>query len=582
MLGFLKDNDPFLIDKEQAFNYRERRQPDWTETYMLYRDKVMYNRLTQRQSVNVPLMKSSIKTLLKDVDDPPMLYFSNLDNNAQKEVFYNEYWKYCAKENKLVVKDIVDKRQVMLFGRSFKKLNIINGRFAFSIEDPQDILVDRYVDPTRLDSARFLIHNHIYVPLSSLYNNDFYERAQLDRLKKYYSSREGLIKSENNIESIEERNERLEAMGVMDVNDPVLGETYVELSECYKYEWDPHYQMDRVMFSVYADDIIRVGGAVEQSSFIGDTKDDYWEDHYIFTTWADDVEKTDFWSDGVGDSLRTPNKIVNSMISQKVENRTLRSFGMQYYDASNPEFQPQTFEPTPFGWYPIAVPAGKKISDVIQRVDVPDLSDSQNDITFIMDLAARASAATAASQGEIEKSQVTLGEVQLALANAKDRVKSMAPLYTDAWEETGLKFIKLMEAQRDNIDEVEISKQGRNGKRMYTRTIAPKDWESPKGYRCEVRDLTQSKDSDTESIQKLNALKQLMPMNPVVDQVFKRKAAEFAGLNATEVKEVMEAEKQAMIQMAMGGMAPGGQPTPAQVVPGQAPQLPQPGLPAGR
>src|SRR5574340_539139 len=155
------------LNKDDAYVFRERRQPEWTESYQFYRDKVTINRLTQRQSVNVPLMKYTIKTLLKDIDDPPMLYFYNRSNNSQKEVFYNEYWKYCAKEDKLVVKDLVDKKQVLLFGRSFKKLNIVNGRFSFEIVDPQDMLVERYVDPTNLDSANFVCQEHIFKTLSS-------------------------------------------------------------------------------------------------------------------------------------------------------------------------------------------------------------------------------------------------------------------------------------------------------------------------------------------------------------------------------------------------------------------------------
>src|ERR1035437_5821778 len=127
------------INKEGWFKFRMRRQPDWIDNYTMYRDKVQLNRLTQRQSVNIPLIKSSIKTLLKDVDDPPILYFSNLDNNDQAEVYYNEYWKYVSERGNLILKDIVDKRQVMLFGRSFKFMNIIDGHFTWEVVDPQDV-----------------------------------------------------------------------------------------------------------------------------------------------------------------------------------------------------------------------------------------------------------------------------------------------------------------------------------------------------------------------------------------------------------------------------------------------------------
>jgi len=50
------------------------------------------NRLTQRQSVNVPLMKETIRTILSGIDDPPDTYYENLDNDKQRECFMNEYW----------------------------------------------------------------------------------------------------------------------------------------------------------------------------------------------------------------------------------------------------------------------------------------------------------------------------------------------------------------------------------------------------------------------------------------------------------------------------------------------------------
>src|SRR5690606_40920604 len=92
-----------------------------------YRDTVTINRLTQRQSVNIPLMKQTIRTLLKDVDDMPVIEFENLDNDKQAEIFKNEYWKYTVEINNMELQDIVDKRQVFLFGRSFDQWQVIDG-----------------------------------------------------------------------------------------------------------------------------------------------------------------------------------------------------------------------------------------------------------------------------------------------------------------------------------------------------------------------------------------------------------------------------------------------------------------------
>ena len=41
-----------------------------------------------------------------------------------------------------------------------------------------------------------------------------------------------------------------------------------------------------------------------------------------------DVDKQNFWTQGVGDVMRTPNKIINIRFSQKIENGIMRGLGM--------------------------------------------------------------------------------------------------------------------------------------------------------------------------------------------------------------------------------------------------------------
>ena len=165
-----------LANKRSGYNYRERRHDDWTENYTLYRDKVITDRLLQRQTVNIPLVKQVVRTLLKDVDDMPVLYYENLDDDKQAEKFKNDYWNYTVEQNNMEVQDIVDKKQVFNFGRTFDQWQIVNGKIKQTIVDPMDILIDRYVDPTNINTARYLIHTHIFVPLSVLERNEKYDK----------------------------------------------------------------------------------------------------------------------------------------------------------------------------------------------------------------------------------------------------------------------------------------------------------------------------------------------------------------------------------------------------------------------
>src|SRR3990167_5554565 len=119
--------DMLANNKEGGLIYRERREEDWREIYTLYRDKPQVNRLIQRQSVNIPLMKTQMKTLLKDIDDMPVIQFENLDNDKQAELFKNKYWEYTGEQNNDELQDIVDKNLCLLYGRSFDQWQIVDG-----------------------------------------------------------------------------------------------------------------------------------------------------------------------------------------------------------------------------------------------------------------------------------------------------------------------------------------------------------------------------------------------------------------------------------------------------------------------
>ena len=552
-------------NKEGGYNYRYRRHEDWDENYSLYRDKVQINRLIQRQSVNIPLMKQTLRTLLKDVDDMPVIQFENLDNDKDAEIFKNEYWKWTVEHNRMEIQDIVDKKQVFMFGRSFDQWQIVDGAVKMIVEDPMDILVSRYTDPSDLHSSRFLVHTHIFKPFAEIENNPDYDKAAIARLKLYYATQQGLIKLAENKEMLEEKNQKMSDMGVLDIEDPVLGESYVELSLHFVY-LDKEEQL---YLYVECDDMeILMKKPLEK--VIGVTKDHYFRNHFPYVSWADDIERQDFWSDGVADIVRTPNKVLNSWLSQLVENRTLRNFGMNFYDASIEGFTPPTNQPPiPGGWYPLP----GKPSEVYQKVDVPDLSESLDEMQFVIQLIEKATGATATQQGMQTERQVTLGEVQLALGEAKERIKGMSKFYTQAWKDRGIMFDKLCEAASGKLDAVKVFKKGRNTDAMFTREIAPKDWKTPAGYNVKVWSQEEKNEQDTKSLEKLNAAKVNMPGNMKLDEIFKRKLVEYAGLTPDEINDIMEVEKQnAQMMQNNPMMGVGGKPGQPQGVPVKSPQ----------
>lgn len=539
-------------NRNSSYNWQQRRHVDWTENYQLYRDKVVVNRLTQRQSVNIPLMKETIKTILARTDDAPDLAFEELGNEKEKDIFINEYWKYCFDRTKLVLKDIVDKKQVGLYGRSWKKLNVVGGYFYTEILDPFDILIDRYVDPADIDTAGHLIHLHIYRTLKRLENNPFYDKAAIGRLKSFYATAKGIIKSAENIQSLAEKNERMQKMGVPDIDNPMVGETYVELNEHFIKVWDSSIKGEVIYLVVKADNEILLSMPLEKA--IGATRDHYWRNHYPLVSWADDIERTDFYSDGVGDTVRTPNKIANSWWSQLIENRTLRNFGMQYYDTKGGKFIPQTVDPIPFGWY--GVPGNP--NELIKRVDIENLSDTKEDLAFLISIVEKATAATAQEKGVSPKGQITLGEVKLISERSLERITSMAKFYRQSYKEYGEKWIKMIEANAGNLEAVKLYKKSAKGN-FFEKTISPKDWKSELGYNVKVTSSAEQEKEGLDTIQKLDIIISKFQGNDPLMRIYQKKLLELGKLSPDEIREVMEYEKQKATQNQSnlnGGVAP--------------------------
>lgn len=553
MADIIEENLELMMlvnNKETGFNYRQRREEDWRENYELYRDRVTINRLTQRQSVNLPLMKTTLRTLLKDIDDMPVIVFENLDNDKQAEVFQNEYWKWTLEQNNAEIQDIVDKKQDFFFGRTFDSWQIEDGRIVFDVEDPEDILVDRFMNPYDIDSSRFLIHTHIFKPLSSLKKNPDYDKKEVAKLELFFKSQLGIIKAKDNENSLQQKNKKMADMGVSDTEDPVLGETYVELTMHFVFR-----EGEKVNGKVVPDQIFVYVEAEEQTilmkkpqeEIIGTTPDHFWRNHFRYNTWGDDIDKQDFWTDGIADIVRVPNKVLNSWFSQLVENRTLRNFGMHYYDSSLKAdgFIPSTFNPVPWGWYPVP----GKPSDVLQKVDIPDLSESLDEMQYVAEMTEKATGATATQQGVQTEQSRTLGEVQLAQGEAKARTQGMSKFYTQAWRQRATKFLKLIEAASDKLDAVKIYKEGRNTSDIYEREISPKDWMTKAGYRVKVWSQDEKKANDTDSLNKIISARQLMRDNPKLAEISNRKSLELADLTPDEITEVMQYEEQ---KVAMG------------------------------
>lgn len=567
--------------KQEGFNYRSPRHEAWKDIYELYRDKVTTNRLLQRQSVNVPLMKTTLRTLLKDIDDMPVIVFENLDNDKQAEVFQNEYWKWTLEQNNAEIQDIVDKKQDFFKGRTFDAWQIEDGRITFDIIDSEDMLVTRFSNPYDIDSGRSLTQINVFVPLSSLKNHKDYDQKEVKKLEEFFKSKLGIVKAKDNEAALSKKNQKMADLGVPDIEDPVLGETYVQLTLYNVFkdageEWTDF--TDGKKYKTDADQIFHYVEAEEQTillkkpqeKIIGVTDDHYWRNHYRYNSWGDDIDKHDFWTDGIGDIVRVPNKVLNAFFSQEVERRSLSNLGMHYYDSSLKAegFIPSTFVPKAWGWYPIP----GKPSEVLQKVDMSGEPGNVEYNEYITQFVEKATGATPGQQGVTPPAGTPLGTTQIVEAEAKARTKGMSKFYTFAWKQRATKFLKLIEAASDKLDAVTIYKEGKNTNDIFGREISPKDWMTKAGYRVKIWSQDEKKANDEQSLNKIVNTLQLMPGNPKLLEVAQRKALELADLKPEEVAAIMDFEKQKQLMIANGQLPP---PLPIGQQPGQPNQQPQ-------
>jgi len=522
--------EKLLNERKIARDFQERRHLDWGENYELYRNKVKTNRLTQRQAVNIPLMKETVKTLLSTIDDPPSVDWKNLDSDEMKEIVYQEVWNDSFKRKKLEWVDLVDKKNVLLYGLSTKKLNIGDEGIDINVLDVFDVVYDPIMNPIDIESARFIIHQNIFRSLREILADDRYTQKGKDALKAWTASQEAIVQSSENKEELERKQERLKAMGVdSDEFDRFSGgDVIVNLCEHYTKVWNAKTKKFEKRVVVYAQDEIEL----LDETLLDLIGVDFWP----FVVWSEDPENNDIYADGVADLVRTPNKILNIWFSQLTENRTLRNFQMHWYDSTTQGYEPQTYEPGPGRM----LPAPGDPNKTIMPVAIEGLDETLTAIDFLTKIVERGSGATAIEKGTGEKQKTTLGEVEILVGKATERVIGMQKFYRGAWYELALKWDKLM--QENSSKMMKLFKTNSQGK-IYPKKVYPIDWKGD--YEPIISSTSEQETEQTKGIQKWQFILNMFPNNPALRQLAQKRSLEIVDLTPQELQEVQEAEEQA-------------------------------------
>ena len=532
-------------EKDDSKRFKERRTEQWNESYLLYRDKVVTNRLTQRQPVNIPVIRETIQSWISKIDEEPKLSFSARGRGSRDkrgEIYVNEMWDFTYDSEKLELKDNLEKKIVGLQGRSFKYWHYSDGQVKCSVIDPYDVDIDQRVNPFDLNTASVVNHKNIFIPLRRVLANPSYLPEGKKALKIYLDSKSGVMTAATSHEEFLMREARLTDLGAHNFDEYKASDIMVELNRSFKLMWnEKEKKFERWLIIFALDSVVLYAQPLKQAIGI---------DFLPWVTWASDPDINDIWSDGVADSVRTINKVINMYFSQDLENRTYRNFGMYFYNTQNGQFQPQAFEAKPFGMY--GVPGNP--DEVIKQMKIEPLGDTNQAMEYLKNLVQSSVAQTPSERGEQMKSRTTLGEVQLNLAASKGRNEVVTKQYRDAWEESGRIWYELM--KNNAVGTKTLFKRGKNGE-MYSKEISPSDWKVPAGYEAKVQLKSEREENDNVEFSKIQYVKGSYLNNPTAQRIAKRKELELLGWDPDEVDEVMQAEEQMMMAPQVG---PDGQP----------------------
>jgi hypothetical protein len=535
-------------EKKVAREHQERKHDDWNDNYELYRNKVRTNRLTQRQAVNIPLMKETIKTVLSAIDEVPNVKWQETSGDELKELIYQEMWDANFRDNKLDWIDLVDKKNVLLYGLSSKMINTGDNGPEISVLDTWDIVYDPTMNPLDIESARFIIRQNIYRSLREILADDRYSEKGKNELRNWADTEDAVIQSNSNMEEAEKRNKRLEAMGVSHSDFATFGagDVIVNLTEHFTRIWNKDEQKFEKHVVTYADDWMELSDE-KLEDLLG-------IDEWPFVVWYEDPETNDVYPDGIADLVRTPNKILNVWFSQQVENRTLQNFQMHWYDSTKKGFTPQTYEPGPGRM----LPAPGNPRETIMPVEINGLDETFTAIDYLTRMVERGSGAVAISKGTGEERNQTLGEIEILVGKAQERSVAMQKFYRGSWYELAVKWNKIMHANPPG--ELRLFRTGRSGK-LYEKKVTQKDWEGE--YEPLVSSSSEVEADQFKEIQKFQFVLQQFPDNMALRTVAQRRELEILDLTPGELKEIEDEEKKLQEmreQMAQQGMQQGAQP----------------------
>lgn len=525
-----------MADRNQSEAYKLLRIKQWDQNYRNYRAKPTLNRITQTQNISSDLTKKAINTAFANMNDTPTPAFTCLDGGGvddTRSILKNKLWKQEI-EPGLTLKDRIDKKNNLLYGRSFYKINVDNGRVVVDNVDPYDIEIDPLIeDKSNIDTANYIIHKNIMVPLGELYRNEKFNKGAIQKIGKKIAKGE-VTPINLYSEAMTKREERLRSIGYVVENNEINDSDIVDVWEDYRKETDDKGVTRIVLYVLCEGECLYKANL--RDLLYPELPEDI-PDFYPFTSWAYDIDGIDFWSDGIADIIRPYHEAHSIFLSQGIQNAIFRGFGMNWYDNTvDPDFDPSSYQPYPFALF--GVPG--KPSEIIERINIADNPLDANTMNYLENVAMSVSATPSQIQGVAQPGVATLGEAQIIQQNSEKRLSDSAIEYNENMRRLAEKWSYIIDYNPELQDVILTEIVGDNA---YQQEVSTSMFASDNGYKVVVSNSFDKEKDDITTVQKMVGVASVFQNNQAFQTIMKDKALDVLDLTAEQRERILNEEK---------------------------------------
>jgi hypothetical protein len=175
-------------------------------------------------------------------------------------------------------------------------------------------------------------------------------------------------------------------------------------------------------------------------------------------------------------------------------------------------------------------------------VEISGLDETLTAIDFVTQVVERGTGATAIEKGSGEQKEQTLGEVQILVGKAMDRIATITKFYRNSWYETSKKWDAMMQA--NNFKKIRLYKTGKSGK-IYEKVVYNSDWKSEAGYEPTVVSASEQEQEQAKTMQKFLFVQAQFPNNQALRKIAQKRELKLLDLSPDELKMVEDAQLEA-------------------------------------